>query len=88
MEAAKSPKGLIVDLITPLNDKAGIDSEGLDSLLKKVLPYADAVLLASPQMGEGRGLGVDLKIDLLEKATTLIQGKAPIFFWISEDSVE
>lgn len=88
MEAAKSPKGLIVDLITPLNDKAGIDSEGLDSLLKKVLPYADAVLLASPQMGEGRGLGVDLKIDLLEKAITLIQGKAPIFFWISEDSVE
>jgi len=88
MEAAKSPKGLIVDLITPLNDKAGIDSKGLDSLLKKVLPYADAVLLASPQMGEGRGLGVDLKIDLLEKAITLIQGKAPIFFWISEDSVE
>jgi len=88
MEAKRSPKGLIVDLITPLNDKAGIDSEGLDSLLKKVLPYADAVLLAGPQMGEGRGLGVDLKIDLLEKATTLIQGKAPIFFWISEDSVE
>lgn len=88
MEAIKSPKGLIVDLITPLNDKGGIDVEGLDSLLKEVLPYADAILLAGPQMGEGRGLGVKLKIDLLEKATTFIQGKTPIFFWVSEDSAE
>jgi len=88
MEAKKSPKGLIVDLITPLNDKGGIDTEGLHSLLGKILPYADAVLLAGPRMGEGRGLGVELKIDLLEKATTFIQGKTPIFFWISEDSSE
>lgn len=88
MEAKKPPKGLIVDLITPLDDKGGIDIEGLDSLLKKVLPYANALLLASPQMGEGMGLSLQLKIDLLEKATAFIQGKIPIFFWISEDSVE
>ncbi len=88
MEAKKPPKGLIVDLITPLDDKGGIDIEGLDSLLKKVLPYASALLLASPQMGEGMGLSLQLKIDLLEKATAFIQGKIPIFFWISEDSVE
>jgi dihydrodipicolinate synthase/N-acetylneuraminate lyase len=88
MEAIRLPKGLIVDLITPLNDQGGIDVEGLDSLLKAVLPYADAILLAGPQMGEGRGLGVELKINLLEKATTSIQGKAPIFFWVSEDSAE
>ncbi|UCH00142.1 MAG: dihydrodipicolinate synthase family protein [Deltaproteobacteria bacterium] len=88
MMAEGLPKGLIVDLITPLNDKGGIDSQGLDTLLKKILPYADAILLAGPQMGEGRGLGLKLKIDLLEKAATFIQGKVPIFFWISEDSVK
>ena len=88
MEAEKLPKGLIVDLITPLDDTGGIDTEGLDSLLEKVLPYAEAILLAGPQMGEGRGLGLESKINLLEKATTIIQGKAPIFFWMSEDSVE
>jgi len=87
MAAKDSPKGLIVDLITPLNDKGGIDSEGLGALLKKVLAYADAILLAGPQTGEGRGLGLELKIDLFEKATTFIQGRVPIFFWISEDSV-
>jgi dihydrodipicolinate synthase/N-acetylneuraminate lyase len=88
MGAKKSPKGLIVDLITPLNHKGDIDIEGLDSLLKNVLPYADAILLAGPQMGEGRGLDLKLKIELLEKATGIIQGKVPIFFWISEDSPE
>lgn len=88
MEGKRSPKGLIVDLITPLNDKGGIDNEGLNSLLKKVLPYADAILLASVQMGEGSELSLKLKTDLLEKATSLIQGEAPIFFWVSEASAE
>jgi len=88
MEVNKAPKGLIVDLITPLNDKGDIDNDGLGSLLKKVLPYADAVLLASPQMGEGSGLSLKLKTDLLKKAAAFIQGKIPIFLWISEDSVK
>jgi len=88
MEFNKTPKGLIVDLITPLDDKGDIDNDGLGSLLKKVLPYADAVLLASPQMGEGTDLSLTLKTDLLKKAAAFIQGKIPIFFWISEDSAE
>lgn len=88
METKKSPKGLIVDFITPLDDKGGIDIEALDCLLKKVLPHADVILLASVQMGEGSGLSLKMKTDLLEKATSLIQGKIPIFFWISEDSAE
>jgi dihydrodipicolinate synthase/N-acetylneuraminate lyase len=88
MEFNKAPKGLIVDLITPLDDKGDIDNNGLDSVLKKVLPYADAILLASPQMGEGSGLSLTQKTDLLTKASTFIQGKIPIFFWISEDSAE
>ncbi len=88
MEVNKAPKGLIVDLITPLDNKGDIDNDGLGSLLKKVLPYADAVLLASPQMGEGSGLSLTLKTDLLKEASTFIQGRIPIFFWISEDSAE
>jgi len=88
MESNKTPKGLIVDLITPLDDKGDIDNGGLGSLLKRVLPYADAVLLASPKMGEGSGLSLTLKTDLLKKATAFIQGRIPIFFWISEDSAE
>ncbi|MBW1858132.1 MAG: dihydrodipicolinate synthase family protein, partial [Deltaproteobacteria bacterium] len=88
MESNKTPKGLIVDLITPLDDKGDIDNDGLSSLLQKVFPHADAVLLASPKMGEGSGLSLTLKTDLLKKATAFIQGRIPIFFWISEDSAE
>jgi len=88
MESNKAPKGLIVDLITPLDDKGDIDNGGLGSLLKKVLPYADAILLASPKMGEGSGLSLTLKTELLKQAAVFIQGRVPIFFWISGDSVE
>lgn len=88
MEVSRAPKGLIVDLITPLNDKGDIDNNGLESLLVKVLPYANAILLASPQAGEGSGLSLTLKNSLLTKAASFIQGRIPIFFWISGDSVK
>jgi dihydrodipicolinate synthase/N-acetylneuraminate lyase len=88
MGARKLPKGLIVDLITPLDDTGGIDSEDLGALLAKVLPHADGILLAGPEMGEGRGLDLQLKTELLEKASTFVQGKVPLFFWISGDSVK
>jgi dihydrodipicolinate synthase/N-acetylneuraminate lyase len=88
MEFNNAPKGLIVDLITPLDHKGDIDEKGLDKLLKKVVPYVDAVLLASPRMGEGSSLSLTLKTELLKKASSFIQGKIPIFFWISENSAE
>lgn len=86
MEANKLPRGLIVDLITPLSDR-GVDKEGLDALLERVVPYADALLLAGPEMGEGRGLSLELKVALLEKAAAFVQGRVPLLFWISENSV-
>jgi len=75
MEVNKAPKGLIVDLITPLDDKGDIDDDGLDSLLKNVLPHADAVLLASPQMGEGSGLGLKAENRFTKKGYCLYSGK-------------
>ena len=79
-----APKGLIVDLVTPLTDGGGLDSKGLKTLLSKVLPYSTGVLLAGPTMGEGRQISQGLKTELLGKAAKFIDGKAPIFFWISE----
>ena len=51
MEADRLPKGLIIDLITPLTDSGDIDGEGLNSLLAKVLPQADGILLPVPRWG-------------------------------------
>ena len=88
MEPDRLPKGLIVDLITPLTDSGAIDGEGLNSLLAKVLPQADGILLAGPQMGEGRGLDVGLKAELLKGVCGSTEGRVPLFFWVSQDSVE
>jgi len=88
MEPDRLPKGLIVDLITPLTDSGDIDGKGLDSLLAKVLPQADGILLAGPRMGEGRGLDVGLKAELLKEVCVFVDGRVPLFFWVSQDSVE
>ncbi|OQY49206.1 MAG: hypothetical protein B6240_03855, partial [Desulfobacteraceae bacterium 4572_87] len=52
MENSTAPRGLIVDLITPFKQGA-IDESGLESLLERVVPHAQALLLASPRHGEG-----------------------------------
>jgi len=88
MEERKPPKGLIVDLITPLYDTGGIDKRSLNSLLMRVVPHVDGVVLGSPRVGEGRALGLDGKVELLEHAMALIGGRKPILFWISGESSE
>ena len=88
METDGLPKGLIVDLITPLTDSGDIDGEGLSCLLAKVLPEANGILLASPQMGEGRGLDVGLKTELLKAVCGFTEGRVPLFFWVSQESAK
>jgi dihydrodipicolinate synthase/N-acetylneuraminate lyase len=88
MEEHKPPKGLIVDLVTPLDDTGGIDKRSLNSLLMRVLPHVGGVVLGSPVVGEGKALGLDGKVDLLEHAMALIGGQRPILFWISGESSE
>jgi dihydrodipicolinate synthase/N-acetylneuraminate lyase len=88
METDGLPKGLVVDLITPLTDSGDIDGEGLSSLLAKVLPQADGILLASPQMGEGRGLDKDLRAELLRAVCDSTEGRVPLFFWVSQESAK
>jgi dihydrodipicolinate synthase/N-acetylneuraminate lyase len=87
MKPSLLPRGLVVDLITPLNESGAIDDEGLGALLARVLPHADGILLAGPRMGEGRGLGLQSKRELLKKVCTAVQARVPIFFWISEPSL-
>ena len=39
-------------------------------------------------MGEGRGLDVGLKAELLKGVCDSVDGRLPLFFWVSQDSVE
>ena len=67
MGVLRSPRGLIIDLITPLNIGGDIDGRGLGKQLDRVLPYVHALLLASPYMGEGNHLKPTQREELLEK---------------------
>jgi dihydrodipicolinate synthase/N-acetylneuraminate lyase len=88
MKERRLPKGLIVDLVTPLRDTGEIDKGGLNNLLTKVLPHVDGILLGSPRVGEGRALSLGHKLDLLEHVLALIDGAKSILFWISGESSE
>ena len=77
------PRGLIIDLITPLKDDGNIDGRSLGRLLDRVLPHVHGVFLASPYMGEGKGLSAQQREELLEKALVVVQGRVPVLVWIT-----
>ncbi|MBW2119388.1 MAG: dihydrodipicolinate synthase family protein [Deltaproteobacteria bacterium] len=88
MEALIAPRGLIVDLITPLKSDRSIDGRGLGRLLDQITPHAQAILLAGPGGGEGKNLELDQRLELVEKALVVIRGRIPILIWVTGDTEE
>jgi dihydrodipicolinate synthase/N-acetylneuraminate lyase len=86
MAAIRLPRGLIIDLITPLAREGKIDGRGLGKHIDRVLPYIQALFISSPYMGEGMSLGLDQREELFDKALVIVQGKVPILMWISEET--
>jgi dihydrodipicolinate synthase/N-acetylneuraminate lyase len=88
MKDSGSPRGLIIDLITPLNKSGDIDGRGLGQLLDRVLPHVQGVLLASPYMGEGKNLSPSQIEEVFEKSLVVARGTVPILIWISQEDEE
>jgi len=88
MAATQLPKGLIVDLITPLSKDGGIDGKGLERHVKGLMPYVQAIFLAGPYMGEGTGLGPDQREELFHKTLLIVQSRLPVLVWISRATDE
>ena len=88
MQVLVPPRGLIVELITPLNQDRSIDGRGLGHLLDRLSPFVHAVFLASPDTGEGKNLSLAQRLELLEKAVVVVRGRIPILFWITQDTEE
>jgi dihydrodipicolinate synthase/N-acetylneuraminate lyase len=83
MENSALPRGLIVDLITPLKHGA-IDETGLERLLDQVAPHAQALLLASPRHGEGQSMEMAMRHELLKIVRdAVIDRPISLFMWIS-----
>ena len=88
MAVSSPPRGLIIDVITPLKRGGDIDGRGLGKHLDRILPHAQALLLSSPHIGEGLYLTTEQKEELLEKALVVVRGQVPILFWITGDTGE
>jgi dihydrodipicolinate synthase/N-acetylneuraminate lyase len=88
MEDLHSPRGLIIDLVTPLKKSGDIDGRSLGKHLDRVIPHVHALLLASPNVGEGKYLDSAQRDELLEKALVVVRGRVPVLIWISQDTEE
>jgi dihydrodipicolinate synthase/N-acetylneuraminate lyase len=86
MAAQSSPRGLIVDLVTPLKQNGAIDGRSLGRQLDRVLPQVQAVLIAGPGMGEGASLTAGQREELLEKTLVVVRGRVPVLVWITQDT--
>lgn len=86
MASPSSPRGLLIDLVTPLKDNREIDGRSLERLLHRVLPHVQAVLIASPHMGEGTQLSAGQREELLGKALGVIRGQVPVLVWVTQDT--
>lgn len=86
MEETLPPKGLIVDLITPLDRHGAIDAKGLARLIDRTLPHVQAFYLASPYMGEGQYLPLEEKEPLLVNTLACVRGRLPVMIWISGEN--
>ncbi len=83
-----SPRGLILDLITPRRSSGDIDGRGLGRQLDRVLPHVQALFIAGPHMGEGQSLGPEQREELLEKTLVVVRGRIPVLVWISCETEE
>ena len=84
MEAFAAPRGLIAELVTPLESDGAIDIAGLERLLGRVAPHVQGIFLSSPRAGEGLRLSPRQRLALLEQ-TVLHLKAAPVsvFLWIT-----
>ena len=73
------PKGLIVALITPLNQEGRVEWESLRRLIDRVVPYCDALMIGEGLIGEGLSLPNPLRLELLQVSAEMVAGEKPLF---------
>jgi len=83
MEYQDPPRGLILDLITPIESGDAIDIGGLQRLLEKVAEHVHGILIASPWAGQGNILSLKVRKQLLEGTMAIAPRALPLFVWIT-----
>ena len=82
------PKGLIVALITPLDEEGRIQRESLREMIGRALPYSDALMIGEGVIGEGLSLPNPVRLELLQGSAELVAGKKPLFLCPTAETAE
>lgn len=88
MAGSASPRGLIIDLITPIGSNGKVEGSNLDRLLDRVVPYVDAALLCGPDAGMGPALGQAQRLDMLLSTMRRVKGRISLIVWITGSTQE
>lgn len=82
------PKGLIIALITPCNERGEIDWPSWQNLLRHTLPFGDALFIGEGIIGEGIYLSNKLRLELAHGAIDALQGQKPLFLGLTAHTAE
>jgi dihydrodipicolinate synthase/N-acetylneuraminate lyase len=80
------PRGLICPLVTPLRTGDLLDRAHLDRLIAHVGKGADALLLGDLIWGEGRGLSVKTRSEMVVATLEIAQGRWPVLVTITSST--
>lgn len=72
------PRGLILALVTPLDEKGAIDWSSFTKLIERALPFCDGLLIGDGLFGEGISLSNPRRLELLRGCGEAVPGKKPL----------
>jgi dihydrodipicolinate synthase/N-acetylneuraminate lyase len=87
-DKALPPRGLVADLVTPFTEHGALDTKGLERLIRHISPHVHGMLAAGPSAGEGYALDCETRVEIMIRALQALEGKVPLFIWITADDIQ
>jgi dihydrodipicolinate synthase/N-acetylneuraminate lyase len=72
------PRGLILPLVTPFDEKGEIDWPSLKRLIERALPFCDSLFIGDALVGEGLSLPSQMRLELLQRSLDAVAGQKPL----------
>jgi len=85
---AYPPRGLILALVTPFDEKGGIDWPSLRQLIAQALPFCDGLFIGEGLVGEGLSLPNPMRLELLRGCWEVVSGKKSLLLCPTASTAE
>jgi len=82
------PRGLILALVTPLDETGRIDWPSFTKLAERAFPFCDGLLIGDGLVGEGVSLSNPRRLELLRGCGETLPGKKPLLLCATANTQE